>query len=511
MGENNVLKKFLDAALDHNTFRITVMVLVIVRICAFLNPVVGPFVKFTLLWSFAILIKDLFTKRLFLVNRYRSILILFILCYGMTVVMNLKDNAVRNAAMFCYIVTNMLVMYAYDPQKPAGTMKKELLRFNHAFMAVTFAGQLISLVSFVLNISFIYSVGDELYYYGLYDGRLWGFFTNPNAASFLSVLNIMLTVTSLFIYGKNLPKKSLFFYSFNCLVQMLVFFLCNSRGSVLALSFYMVLMIVLYFCTKYKECPDKQSSRKLTLRIVVLSLVAPLALNGAYEYSLEILPYCVVKTEYFSEQIAEAMDASFDNEGTLDDVELVREDYGSKFGGRYYLWQAGIKIIENNPVFGVGSENVPTQAYKYAARYYTNYGDNVYLPGVSGGLHNLFFQIAASSGLAGLAVFVLFGIMVLIRCLRYYLWMCKEEKANYIAISCIAVVATIVLRTMTDTGIIYGIYYLGVVFWTYLSAATYYGDTEYQKGFQPVFLMLSNFAKNFLAKFHFRKKEAEVQ
>ena len=46
--------------------------MVVIRTCAFLNPVIGPFVKFTLAWSALILIKDLFTERLFMVNRFRG-------------------------------------------------------------------------------------------------------------------------------------------------------------------------------------------------------------------------------------------------------------------------------------------------------------------------------------------------------------------------------------------------------------------------------------------------------
>ena len=47
----------------------------------------------------------------------------------------------------------------------------------------------------------------------------------------------------------------------------------------------------------------------------------------------------------------------------------------------------------------------------------------------------------------------------------------------------------IVLRTMTDTGIIYGIYYLGVVFWTYLSAVVYFMDSEFTVGRKPFVAM----------------------
>ena len=68
--------------------------------------------------------------------------------------------------------------------------------------------------------------------------------------------------------------------------------------------------------------------------------------------------------------------------------------------------------------------------------------------------------------------------------------MIREHRLNPLAISCICVVLIIVLRTMTDTGIIYGIYYLGVVFWTYLSAVMYFADSEFTAGRKPFVAMI---------------------
>ena len=65
--------------------------------------------------------------------------------------------------------------------------------------------------------------------------------------------------------------------------------------------------------------------------------------------------------------------------------------------------------------------------------------------------------------------------------------MIKSYRFNPLVVSCICVVLIILLRTMTDTGIIYGIYYLGVVFWTYMSAMVYFMDSEFTVGRKPLF------------------------
>ena len=139
--EKSFIRRAVDAVLDHNLYRLVVLVMVVIRTCAFLNPVIGPFVKFTLAWSALILIKDLFTERLFMVNRFRGALYLFLIAYGVTCLVNFDQNFARNLVMWAYIISNMLVMYSYDLRKSPGTVKRELLRFNHTFMIASFIGQ----------------------------------------------------------------------------------------------------------------------------------------------------------------------------------------------------------------------------------------------------------------------------------------------------------------------------------------------------------------------------------
>ena len=499
--EKSFIRRAVDAVLDHNLYRLVVLVMVVIRTCAFLNPVIGPFVKFTLAWAALILIKDLVTERLFMVNRFRGALYLFLIAYGVTCLVNFDQNFARNLVMWAYIISNMLVMYSYDLRKSPGTVKRELLRFNHTFMIASFIGQAISLITFFLGIAFAYTIDGVVYYYGIYEGRIWGFYSNPNAASFFMVINLMLTVVSVIIQRENLSRARKWFYIINNVVQLLILFLSNYRTRLFSLCLYVVILVLQLSLPGILPTSEKPARRKKIGQTVFVSVVLPLALLGTPPSALAILPNFVLQTS-FSEELNEALEDVTNTSSTaavsVGDVELQREDFGTQFGGRYYLWQAGIELIKDNAAFGVGNDNVPDEAYRYAARYFTPFGEDIYLPGVSGGLHNLFFQIAAASGLVGLGVFVLFGILVLQRAIRYYIWMIKERRFNALAVACICVLVVILLRTMTDTGIVYGIYYLGVVLWTYMSAAVYFMDSEFTAGRKPFVAMIHDwiFRKN---------------
>ena len=69
MKVKHALSRGIELLLNHDLFRLVVLVMVTLRTCAFLNPIVGPFVKFTIIWAVLILVKDLFIGRLFLVSR----------------------------------------------------------------------------------------------------------------------------------------------------------------------------------------------------------------------------------------------------------------------------------------------------------------------------------------------------------------------------------------------------------------------------------------------------------
>lgn len=476
------LKKAGETLLGHDLFRIAVLILVVLRTCALLNPIVGPLVKFTIVWAMLILVRDLFTDRLFLVNRGRLVLYLFLIGYGVTALLNRGENFSRNIAMLGYLCVNMLVLYAYDVKRPAGEVKRELLRLSHVFLVMAFVGQLISLVTFFFGINFAFTVDGELNYFGMYEGRLWGIFSNPNAGSFYAVLSMILSTFCILIWKGNTPKFWKVFYPVNILVQLPVFYLCDSRASIISACVFLAVMPVLFGIPRLvRDWSDRKLRMKHIWQMLVICIALPLVLTSLQGTAMKILPELVIESG-ISEQLTETIVAGSDEITAVvvspETSEEVGRDFGTKFGGRFYLWQAGVEIVKKAPLFGVGSDNVPTHAYRYAARYFTDFGSNVYLPGVNGGMHNLIFQLAASSGLVGLGLFLLFGILVLVRAVRYYIWMIRNNRFNSIAVTCIAAVLVILLRCMLDVGIVYGIYEQTVIFWTTVSVLLYFADSE---------------------------------
>ncbi len=520
MEKTGKIRRALDLLFSHEALRIVLLIMVTLRSSMFLNIYVGPLVKFTLLWSAAILVRDLFTERLLFTNRFRAVLYLFLILYAGTILVMRADNFARNVSSLLYMTTNLMVMYAYDLRKDRRAVKEEILRLAHTFMYITFAGNLISLVAFVLNIHYRFtyiSGGEEVQcWFGFYSGRIWGFFSNPNTSSDFAVLNVMLMVICLVIMGRMLSKHRWRFYVANFIVQSLIFFLANSRTAWICMIFY--LLTVPFFALMFLK--DRKisiavlsglSTKKLAKRLAAVAVVAALAFTGANTFAKAVLPRLVINTTFFSRQLAQlpgsdSPDPEEDPEEFEVPEDLEREEFGSQLGGRYYLWKAGFKVIANHPLLGVGAENLEKYAVEYSLDPEMVGVDPEseeyvapYLPGIgNGGMHNMILQIAACSGLLGLLVMAAMGICFVIRVIRYFVAACRLKRVNPVATVLAAALLTILCRSMTEIGLLYSVYYPSILFWSMAGYLMYFIDKDAQEneemklGKEPLLARLSH-------------------
>lgn len=536
---NSKLRQALEILFSHQAYRIILLIMVTLRSSHLLSVYVGPLVKFTMVWSAAILIKDLFTKRLLFVNRWRGLLYLFLILYGITSVVFYQENLARNIAMLMYMTTNLMLFYAYDLSKPRDTVKKEIRNLSHTFMILTFCGNILSLLAFVLNIHYPFAYGssaDETSWLGFYSGRMWGFFSNPNTGGDIAILNMMLMAICLVMMGKAISKGWKRFYVVNMVVQSLIFFLSNSRTSWMCILFFIVAVPFLALLFELPEKIKTMPMKKILQKTLVTALVAAFTFSGIDGFAKSILPKFIVPTTYFTEQLL-ALSGESEEEAQKNaemigiPTDLERDDYGSFLGGRYYLWKAGVGITMNHPLLGVTAENIETYANEYAAWPKTyeeaeqqylakqeaakekqlketyksmkkaEWADNKgqaaelaetiekleqaepepyepYLPGITGGLHNMIFQIAASSGLPALVLIGMMAVGFLILLVKYFIYAFKRKKVSPLITVMTAFILTFLVRSMSETGLIYGISYSSILFWSFVSYTMYFVEKE---------------------------------
>ena len=102
---------------------------------------------------------------------------------------------------------------------------------------------------------------------------------------------------------------------------------------------------------------------------------------------------------------------------------------------RYYMWQAGIDMIVDRPVFGMG----PGMILSSYPRYRWPEAPNANAPH----LHNNLLQLAAERGLPGLAFFLWWALAVLVTALRALPGARADPSAGPAAVAAFTVLAAI--------------------------------------------------------------------
>jgi len=180
----------------------------------------------------------------------------------------------------------------------------------------------------------------------------YGMYENHNDYSFI----ILQTLPFAYLYLRTetgLLRR--LFLAASVLLCLVGIFLSLSRGGILALVLQVVLIVAFTMTPRW--------------RLVLLPLVLVVgAAAVSYQYAKR----------------AENQGAGY----TAADAETTR----------FELWRAGRKMIEAHPFLGVGSRSFGENAEIYAEISHDNRGKNA---------HNTYIDVAATSGLIGLAAFVL--------------------------------------------------------------------------------------------------------
>jgi O-antigen ligase len=180
----------------------------------------------------------------------------------------------------------------------------------------------------------------------------YGMYENHNDYSFIILQT--LPFAYLFLRSETGLVRRLFLAA-SVLLCLVGIFLSLSRGGMLALVLQVVLIVAFTMTPRW--------------RLLLLPLV--LAVGAAavsYQYAKR----------------AENQGAGY----TAADAETTR----------FELWRAGRKMVEAHPLLGVGSRSFGENAEIYAEISHDNRGKNA---------HNTYIDVAATSGLLGLAAFVL--------------------------------------------------------------------------------------------------------
>ena len=339
---------------------------------------------------------------------------------------HLLGNMVEIFFMITYILLFTMVSLEY--------LKKLIRLIAGTVQIVSFFSAIFAFVLLIFRVLILFKIGEQSYYYGVMNGRLWGI-VNPNASAIFSYISI---VFALYLIHKG--SKYSVYLKINNLIQLIYFATMQSRGALLSV----ILMLGIY-CLFI--------SRGKLLKKWLTFLVASILLTGSN------IGISYVTSIYISAAKATVIDLNKGKSYSETDSDVAKKNgelhlIETTPSGRTYIWKNAIKMGSVKPLFGYGVRNVTD--------YYTEYFSKFEIQNslIGGNFHNIFVTIFVSSGLLGLSSFILIIAYVSFRFVSYLI----KSKRNSEKLVMILFFG-ILFGQLFESQIMYSTNFINIIFW----------------------------------------------
>lgn len=339
---------------------------------------------------------------------------------------HLLGNMVEIFFMITYILLFTMVNLEY--------LKKLIRLIAGTVQIVSFFSAIFAFVLLIFRVLILFKIGEQSYYYGVMNGRLWGI-VNPNASAIFSYISI---VFALYLIHKG--SKYSVYLKINNLIQLIYFATMQSRGALLSV----ILMLGIY-CLFI--------SRGKLLKKWLTFLVASILLTGSN------IGISYVTSIYISAAKATVIDLNKGKSYSETDSDIAKKNgelhlIETTPSGRTYIWKNAIKMGSAKPLFGYGVRNVTD--------YYTEYFSKFEIQNslIGGNFHNIFVTIFVSSGLLGLLSFIILIIYIAGRFVTYLI-VSKKNSEKFIMILFFG----ILFGQLFESQIMYSTNFINIVFW----------------------------------------------
>ena len=363
----------------------------------------------------------------------RKFLSLFGLLAGshlLSAIFNRSGHLIGNVIEILFMVTYILLFTMLE----SGRLKKLFDWISYTIQIISFSSAIFAFTLLVSKVLILFKIGQQSYYYGVMNGRLWGI-VNPNASAIFSYISIVLAM-----YLIHKGSKYSVYFKLNNVIQLVYFATMQSRGALLSL----VLMIGLYsfFINRGKLV------KRFLIFIVSALLVSAANIGLSYVTSIYISSgKATVLDLNKGQSYAETDSSVIKKTGELHLIETTPS-------GRTYIWKNAIKMGSAKPIFGYGVRNVPDYYTKYFSKF------EIQNSLIGGNFHNILVTIFVSSGILGLVSFLLILGYTMKRFLTYLI-VSKKNSEKLIMILFFG----ILFGQLFESQIMYSTNFINIIFW----------------------------------------------
>lgn len=369
-------------------------------------------------------------KRIEIDKKFLTLFGLLVGSHFLSALINRSGHLLGNMVEIFFMLAYVLLFTMVKPNQ----LRKLLGMIAGTLQIVSFASAIFAFVLLIFRVLILFKIGEQSYYYGVMNGRLWGI-VNPNASAIFSYISI---VFALYLIHKG--SKYSVYLKINNLIQLIYFATMQSRGALLSV----ILMLGIY-CLFI--------SRGKLLKKWLTFLVASILLIGSN------IGISYVTSIYISAAKATVIDLNKGKSYSETDSDIAKKNgelhlIETTPSGRTYIWKNAIKMGSAKPLFGYGVRNVTD--------YYTEYFSKFEIQNslIGGNFHNIFVTIFVSSGLLGLLSFIILISYIAGRFVTYLI-VSKKNSEKFIMILFFG----ILFGQLFESQIMYSTNFINIVFW----------------------------------------------
>ena len=414
-----------------------------------------------------LILQDLLTDRYLFKVRFSWVLFLFLGVLTISNILNIQYGWVDNLKTTIWFCIHFFVLYTMSLRLEKEKNKHIILFIFKLFNILFSISLLLSIGQFIVNIGYLSYMHSNLYkIQGFFSGRLFGIFSDPNAAAMISLCMI---IFNMYLIKNNDKKVIRILYFILSFINFLYIVLSNSRTAlIVCMSTIVFCFIIEFFSTKNNK--EYQKKLFLIFFIVLFSFVPIINVTKYSLVNLQMQDNTVLKdifsiNEYIflynpnNIYIENVEEQDLNKNHNLDKFtreDLQDSDYKES---RIDIWKGYLTSLKSGKwLFGLS----PRNAIPYIEEHYP---DN-YIAESGFIAHSDYLAIIAYTGLAGFAVFVLLAVLIL----QYVFKKIRvKKKLDDFYIMSLLIVFSILVYGLSYRDILFCNTFTGFVFWLFMS------------------------------------------
>lgn len=432
-----------------------------------------------------LILQDFFTTRKMFQAKYSIMFVVFLGIVLISSLLNIQYGIFDNLKTVIWFCIQFFLFYSLAVRLDSKKIRKYVCQLLNTLNIIWSVCIVLSIIQYIFQIKYKAFMHEGLLKrQGFYENRLFGVFSDPNAAAIMAVCLIFFCLYMCEINSKT--WKRIVYWT--CIVIYYVYIILSGSRSAFVCLLGAVLAKVII--TVRNNCLEKNYSlKKIAVKFFMAVTLSCILFTGGYTLAKKALSYAPLLVSYdkMEEDIPlfltpgmydgnddndklhhdsqNMKDSEYDTESVFD-REDVRE--GNMLNHRGEIWKGYISSLQNQKwIFGLS----PRNAVQYIAeKYPDNYiAKTQYIP------HSDYLAVLAYTGVLGVVTFLGIVIMVALFMTKKMRSHCKFDGFYMMSV---AVIAALVLYGITYMDILFCNTLSGIIFWIMMSILLNYNSTE---------------------------------